>query len=533
MAPPMETFICVDFGMAGSATSWRNNQSPFWNTTKPKIPTMLAYDSNGTLMAWGKCEGGPYDSFQECFKSYIATTTFPDFPGAPTSKQVLFRWVQDYLTAICKQTALEIDAERVDGWRNGFLTWNFTVPGSWAKFPVVADFKRLAENAVFSCLTTTDKIRVHAHLTEGEASAICVLNRSRVAKSHEFAVGDIVVSCDIGGATTDIAISIVSGAGKLDPCPPLQLHPVGLMSVNRNFWELARQTFRLAGLQQNADVLALVIARSQAFTSARERFSAADGERIIISIPIEYSIHDWPPRPAENHKKLFIIKYNKLIIHRDVFESLFEDLVQQIEAGLDEAINKLATAGKTPSAIGFCGGGSRSVYLMDRLRRRYGEETVIIIDHRQLTVPPELATVTGSSLVCDKTQLQKFVQNTRFGVQQNEDSTLKAAEENKENSNFYMAPAWVVTLSCSAHRGQITKHTIFAVSANAAEAGPENNDLKDRPTLMKWIVEIDLTRNKKVGSRKKKLKILCKITGAWTIDVEVRSQLGQVIPSKI
>lgn len=195
-------------------------------------------------MAWGKCEGGPYDRFQECFKSYIATTTFPDFPGAPTSKQVLFRWVQDYLTAICKQTALEIDAEKIDGWRNGYLTWNFTVPGSWAKFPVVADFKMLAENAVFSCFTTTDKIRVHAHLTEGEASAICVLSRSTVAKSHEFAVGDIVVSCDIGGATTDIAISIVSGAGKLDPCPPLQLHPVGLMSVNRNFWELARQTFR-------------------------------------------------------------------------------------------------------------------------------------------------------------------------------------------------------------------------------------------------------------------------------------------------
>ncbi|KAH6694209.1 hypothetical protein BKA61DRAFT_584359 [Leptodontidium sp. MPI-SDFR-AT-0119] len=252
MAPPMETFICVDFGMTGSglfrhstflksskltsaATSWRNSRcKSSWSTTKAKIPTMLAYDSNGTLMAWGKCEGGPYDRFQECFKSYIATTTFPDFPGALTSK-------------------------------NGYLTWNFTVPGSWAKFPVVADFKRLAENAVFSCFTTTDKIRVHAHLTEGEASAICVLSRSTVAKSHEFAVGDIVVSCDIGGATTDIAISIVSGAGKLDPCPPLQLHPVGLMSINRNFWELARQTFRLAGLQQNADGLAWRIASSGEF----------------------------------------------------------------------------------------------------------------------------------------------------------------------------------------------------------------------------------------------------------------------------
>lgn len=199
-------------------------------------------------------------------------------------------------------------------------------------------------------------------------------------------------------------------------------------------------------------------------------------------------------------------------------------------------------------------------------RRKCFQQTPDPPNLQQFDNSRELATVTGSSLVCDKTQVQKFVQNTRFGVEQDEDSTLKGAEENKviplanidsallidqENSNFYMTPAWVVTLSCSAHRGQITKHTIFAVSANAAEAGPENNDLKgkeikvnlimqflltvhpDRPTLMQWIVEIDLTRNKKIGSRKKKLKILCKITGTGTIDVEVRSQLGQVIPSTI
>ncbi|KAG4437200.1 hypothetical protein IFR05_007319 [Cadophora sp. M221] len=413
------------------------------------------------------------------------------------------------------------------------VDFGMTGSGSWAKFPVVADFKRLAEDAVFSSFITTDKIRIHTHLTEGEASALCLLNCSTVAnKSREFAAGDIVVSCDIGGATTDIAISIVAGAGKLDPCPQLRVHPVGVMSIDMNFWELPRQTLRKAGLQQNADDLAKEMSCGKWFTSTRSSFARTSGvERIEIVLPPGHTVGDWPSAETEIHDhRMSIIRDNSISIHRDVFESLFEDCVQQIEAGVDEVMAKLSKVDRVPTVLGFCGGGSKTVYIMDRLRRRYGETTPII-DHRQLAVSAELATITGNSLASNMTQLQKFAQNTRFGIKSKEestlkvDSTLRVAEENKKNPSFYMTPVWVATFASSSRRGKVARYTLFPVSANAADAGSGN---KDR-ILKQWVVEVDLTKKKwKGGSRTKEHYMLCKIVGLGKIDVEIQSHKGRV-----
>ncbi|KAH7369540.1 hypothetical protein BKA65DRAFT_544273 [Rhexocercosporidium sp. MPI-PUGE-AT-0058] len=550
MAQPMETFICVDFGMTGSVTHWRNNRSnPSWSFGREKVPTKLAYDSNGALLAWGQCDDIPYDNVKECFKSYIAEFAFPEFPGAPTSKQVLFRWVQDYLTALCKQTAIDIDAQN-DSWRNGHITWNFTVPGSWSAHTMVADFRRLAEDAVFSCFVTRNLIQVHTHLTEGEASALCLLNLGTVARDHRFAVGDIVISCDIGGATTDIAISIVSGAGKLSPCPQLQDHPVGLMSVDKNFWELARQTLRNAGFGEQAGGLAWEMTAQTGFLLTRAAFPRTeDVDRVKIKLPARCSIDDWPIKQSQRYANMATVKNKHLSIPRDMFESLFEDLVQKIEAGIDEAINTLSKIDRAPTVIGFCGGGSKTVYLLDRLRRRY-RDTPTIIDHNQLPFSPQLATVKGSCLACDKTQLQEFVQNIRFSIMTKEGLKVRTAEENKETPSFYMTPAWVVTFACSSHSSKTKKHSIFAVPANVADVGSKTNDLAGKklfavtkqwdaqaqvPILKKWVVEVDL-RNERGGvlSWNRKYDILIKIIGVWEIVVEVRSQQdGEVIPCKV
>lgn len=91
---------------------------------------------------------------------------------------------------------------------------------------------------MFSCFAKTINTRVCTDLTEGKASALCLLNHGTVARAHKFSVVDIVLSCDIGGATTDIVLSMVSSTGKLEPWPQLTVQPVGVVSIDEAFSKL-------------------------------------------------------------------------------------------------------------------------------------------------------------------------------------------------------------------------------------------------------------------------------------------------------
>ncbi|KAK0114030.1 hypothetical protein ONS96_014876 [Cadophora gregata f. sp. sojae] len=229
MAQHKEMLICIDFGMTGSAR-WRDNQpEEKWTQQEIKTPTTLEYDAKGNLISWGTPATNPYNKFVECFKTYIGSGPIPDFPDAPKSRQEVFRWFEDYLTAICKQTTEEIDKVN-HNWREGNIIWNFTVPGCWLISTAIRDFTLLAEDAVYSCLPSTSKedIRINTDLTEGQASAQCLLSDSTVARCHKLAIGDMVISCDIGGATTDIAISTISEGGELITAPQLTFIPEGL-----------------------------------------------------------------------------------------------------------------------------------------------------------------------------------------------------------------------------------------------------------------------------------------------------------------
>jgi len=219
---------------------------------------------------------------------------------------------------ICKKTSEEIDECTID-WRSGSIMWNFTVPGCWPKSTVVRDFTRMAEDAVFSCLpsTRTENICISTDLTEGEASAYCFLNENSVAKLHKFAHGDTIISCDVGGATTDIAISTISDAGQLITSPQLNVAPVGVVSVDKKFWHLARKTLRDVVGPVQADLTALQMTRESAYTIARTTFSGtAQEDRIQIALPPRTMIDDWPLQGSQIHDRMTIVKNHNLSIHR-------------------------------------------------------------------------------------------------------------------------------------------------------------------------------------------------------------------------
>jgi hypothetical protein len=255
---------------------------------------------------------------KECFKAFMGAASFSNgpntVPGGPDSQLELHRWVRDYLGAFCAAVVDFIDHKAVAGWRDATVIWNFSVPGSWAVFPVVADFKRLAGDAVSSCFPNAKDFRIFTDVTEATASALCLLATS-LGKDKQYSIGNTVISCDIGGATTDVAVSSVSSAGRLATWPQSKTESVGMVTVDIAFWLHARHTLRSAGAQ-NPDQLALEMARGKPFQHAKAVFTRHQNEdRVRIKLPMSCNVQKWSPSETPS-SSMSVIDEQRLCIHR-------------------------------------------------------------------------------------------------------------------------------------------------------------------------------------------------------------------------
>ena len=228
------------------------------------------------------------------------------------------------------------------------------MPGIWPQYPVVANFKQLAEEALSSCFIG-QTIRVEVLATEAEASAQCILNQGQLCADNErYSVGNVVISCDIGGATTDVAISEIVGPGKLAAWSKLTSQPRGVIAFEQRFWEHTEQILRSAGAQEPGK-WALEITKSDDLAKARNGFSKSYGD-VAIPLPKACCIKTWQPPSRVRPSRDIIIKDNSLCIprygashraflkqadahcHSVVFEEFLAELVEEIEGAIEEAI---------------------------------------------------------------------------------------------------------------------------------------------------------------------------------------------------
>jgi hypothetical protein len=290
-----------------------------------KIATKVAYgpqENDGPPVAWGEnCDALPAAHVKECFKSWIGATNFSrtpnTLPGDPESQAELHRWVRDYLHAFCAEVIFAIDnaPNSRPNWRDGSVIWNFTVPGSWAKFPVVADFKRLAEEAVTPYFQRNTTLRICSESTEASASAQYLLEEASSAKDQRYVLGNLVISCDIGGATIDVASSTISGPGQLASWPQTRSTPGGTVTIQKAFWDAAHSTLQKAGAQI-PDQMALKMARGEEFLRRIAEFTIGDDDSaIVIPLPSDCQIQESPCLEAPTRSKS-TVQRGKLLIHR-------------------------------------------------------------------------------------------------------------------------------------------------------------------------------------------------------------------------
>lgn len=291
----------------------------WWKIYDEKIPTILCYDENhsSSLIAWGeKCQRYPLHTAKEHFKAFIGDTNFEEiartFPGGPSSQRELHGWVKDYLIEFCThvidtiktrmKTVITADVK----W-----TWNFTIPEIWQRGngSPKRDFKRLAINAVTSLLPMAH-VDLDCQMTEGEASAHFLLASGIASGREEYQIANTVISCDIGGATTDIAVATIGATGRPNVWKS-DCIPIGTVAIEDAFLSHATETLQGAGVE-NADQLALQLVKSNASSSQRMNFGKGNGpEEIKIS-----QSHGSSTQTPESNSQHAVNRNNSLYIPR-------------------------------------------------------------------------------------------------------------------------------------------------------------------------------------------------------------------------
>lgn len=262
---------------------------------------MVAYDTNSgdsLPLAWGEAcvYLRPPIKIQECFKTSIDDNRPAD--TSPESQSLVAqaipqRWMRDYMQLLFGHIVAHIDSKLEPDWKEATIHWVFTVPGSWADFPTVANFKRLAGDAVRLCIGERKASKIIVNFTEAQASAYCLLKHGPAASIEGYTPGKTVLSCDIGGATTDIAVSQIIAPGLLTTPMQLGMHPVGVADISKQFRLHIQQTLENAGVA-NPMEMAQDIAQQNFLKTFTEGGPRPNG-RISIFVPGICSV--WrPPR---------------------------------------------------------------------------------------------------------------------------------------------------------------------------------------------------------------------------------------------
>jgi hypothetical protein len=118
----------------------------------------------------------------------------------PQSRTSASRYCSDYLYHFCDHILTEITKKEDTAREKLKAEWHFTTPGLW-DVPTSNDFRMLASEVVHKLLP---KCTVVVELTEALTSHLFLKKR------FQLNTAGLVVTCDIGGATIDTAVSVSS-----------------------------------------------------------------------------------------------------------------------------------------------------------------------------------------------------------------------------------------------------------------------------------------------------------------------------------
>ena len=178
-----------------------------------KVPSTIFYPpGNPFSKDWGfQCQHA--DGKKEWFKRYLdperlqsiasmrqGQTGSQDLPAFPEVR----KWFKDYMTCLYKHISTTIQ-NTTGRWGAKRIEFVFSLPCTFNKLSIPRDIRDLVSEAGFGGGGAQHKVDIG--LTEPEAAAVYTLKDTAIA----YQVGEIVLVCDAGGGTTDLAILEIVG----------------------------------------------------------------------------------------------------------------------------------------------------------------------------------------------------------------------------------------------------------------------------------------------------------------------------------
>ena len=145
------------------------------NELANKVPTTLQYGPNSDVAErWGFLCDEDSEGLEivECFKLYLDAAYRRDRRSSTPTLQQARKWYEDYLRCLRNYLAEMILGFDPD-WRSQKAEFIFSVPTTWKNPGMIAETKRIIENAGFG--TDGAGHRVSIGLTEAEAAAVSAL----------------------------------------------------------------------------------------------------------------------------------------------------------------------------------------------------------------------------------------------------------------------------------------------------------------------------------------------------------------------
>ncbi|KXH67065.1 hypothetical protein CSAL01_11395 [Colletotrichum salicis] len=345
-----------------------------------KVPTTLIYNADGSLSSWGfMCadddENVAGKTRREFFKIFLDDETLAaaqkqGLGHVPRSTLDAQRFITDYLRQVYLHIKESIETQcgrrHFGGWSSMAVTFLFSAPTTWTKMGVVNAFKNAISNAGFGIEGPGHMAQVD--LTEAEAAAVATLKTSPV----EFQLGNLFLTVDAGGGTTDLALmQITSTDGnfpQMSQMAAVRGVGIGASLIDRAFVRLVAQ--RLATCPDAHARLPIDfanrMARSHHFRTVKHKFGERAYMQTVYKIQMDGVSHDFshPGLRVEN---------GRMVFSKEEISSLFEVQIEGIMRRIKEQLDWLGTNGQPQQVdhMVLSGGLGSSAYVRDRLQQQF------------------------------------------------------------------------------------------------------------------------------------------------------------------
>ncbi|KAM6534811.1 hypothetical protein FALCPG4_004434 [Fusarium falciforme] len=465
-----ELCVGIDFGTTYTGVSWSTpkensndihiiKQWPGEAGDEDKVPTVLAKDAIGGETRWGfLCEELAEDKKWRFFKLLLdpklhkkKLTDIKPSSWVPRTTDQLHELVTPYLRQIYTHISNEIPKTikpdptfsqqlRSKKWDALAIDFIFSAPTTW-KATVSQCFRGIVSKAGFG----EQKLHsVMLGLTEAEACAVFTCQPGTFGKVQK---GDVVLSIDAGGGTTDLAF-VRATADTADSLTLEEIRPVtgastGSITIDSEFEKLIEERIRKhpETRRQLPKNFSMKVSQSLDFQTWKHKLGPKDCDQFGD----EYFIRKATGKDLYSHEGLGI-REGCLYFTRRQLESCFDIALQEIKGLIKDALDKFEASDRTVRHVDYVvlsGGLGSSDYVLEELTTYFrdlaNEANSCVIGSRVFRDKGDARTAVVKGVLYDrKTQaraLREHKARANYGVIVEE--KLPKGSSSSENTNQY------------------------------------------------------------------------------------------------